>query len=96
MEHKKTIFYFEARGVEWRVEYQYIEIELNKVVSNKIAVTIYEGGRIYHDFGINMPRIKTHNLTKTHAKEIITAARKINKTRDKRDQNINTILNGSK
>lgn len=90
MDHKKTIFYFEARGVEWRVEYCYTEI------SNKIAATVYEAGQIYHDFGSAMPRIKTHNLTKTHAKEIITAARKINKERDKREKNINIILNGSK
>lgn len=90
MDHKKTIFYFEARGVEWRVEYCYTEI------SNKIAATVYEAGQIYHEFGSAMPRIKTHNLTKTHAKEIITAARKINKERDKREKNINIILNGAK
>ena len=90
MDHKKTIFYFETRGVEWRVEYRYIEI------SNKLAATVYEAGQIYHDFGSDMPRIKTHNLTKTHAKEIITTARKLNKERDKRDSKINKILNGTK
>jgi hypothetical protein len=35
-------------------------------------------------------------LTKTHAKEIITTARRLNKDRDKRDKQINKILDGTK
>jgi hypothetical protein len=56
---------------------------------------IYTDGDLYHDFE-KMPYTKTHNLTKTHAKEIITTARKLNKDRDKRDSKINKILNGAK
>jgi hypothetical protein len=95
MEHKKTLFYFEAKGVEWIVEYFY-ETETTRFgeYQNQRA-RIYTNGDLYHDFE-KMPYTKTHNLTKTHAKEIITNARKINKERDKRDSKINKILNGTK
>jgi hypothetical protein len=56
---------------------------------------IYTDGDLYHDFE-KMPYTKTHNLTKTHAKEIITNARKLNKERDKRDSKIKKILDGAK
>ena len=87
MDHKKTLFYFEAKGVEWMVEY-YFEYQIQKA-------RIYTDGDLYHTFE-KMPYAKTHNLTKTHAKEIITAARKLNKERDKREKQLNKILDGAK
>jgi hypothetical protein len=89
MEHKKTLFYFEAKGVEWLIEYYY-KTEIQNGVEYQIQKAhIYTNGDLYHSFE-KMP------YTKTHAKEIITTARKINKERDKRDSKINKILNGAK
>lgn len=95
MEHKKTLFYFEAKGVEWLVEYYYTT-EIHYDIEHQIQkARIYTDGDLYHTFE-KMPYAKTHNLTKTHAKEIITTARKLNKERDKRDSKINKILNAAK
>ena len=95
MEHKKTLFYFESKGVEWLVEYYYTT-EIRYDIEHQIQKAyIYTNGDLYHSFE-KMPYTKTHNLTKTHAKEIITTARKLNKERDKRDSKINKILNGAK
>jgi hypothetical protein len=85
MEHKKSTFYFESNGVEWRVEYFYIK--------SSIAATVYEDGNIYHEFGSSLPRTRTEHPTKSQAKEIITAAKKLNKERDKRDSKIKKLLN---
>ena len=46
--------------------------------------------------GGQLPYTKTENPTKTQAKEIIAAAKKLNKDRDKRDKQINKILDGTK
>jgi hypothetical protein len=104
MEHKKTIFYFESKGVEWMVEYFY-ETETKYGHANRIyeyqnqRIRIYTDGDLYHDFE-KMPSTKTVNLTKTHAKEVITIAKKINKERDKissnRDKKLKKILDGAK
>jgi predicted NAD-dependent protein-ADP-ribosyltransferase YbiA (DUF1768 family) len=95
MEHKKTLFYFESKGVEWMVEYFYeTETRYGQDYQHQRA-RIYTDGDLYHDFE-KMPYTKTHNLTKTHAKEIITNARKLNKERDKRDSKIKKILDGAK
>lgn len=97
MEHKKSIFQFEdSKGVEWRVEYYYILMNWNSGMSNRQAARIYENGDLYHDFGDQLPYTKTENPTKTQAKEIIAAAKKLNKYRDKRDKQINKILDGTK
>ena len=94
MDHKKTLFYFESKGVEWLVEYYYT---IGKY-GNQICSKIYTDGYLYHDFE-GMPYTKTVNLTKTHAKELITIAKKINKERDKistnRDKKINKILSSA-
>lgn len=91
MEHKKTLFYFESKGVEWLVEYYYT---IGKY-GEEICVRIYTDGDLYHDFE-KMPYTKTVNYTKTHAKEIITNAKRLNKERDKRDSKIKKILDGAK
>jgi hypothetical protein len=49
-------------------------------------------GELYHDFDGSIPRTNTNNPTKTQAKEIISAARKINKVTDKRDNKLKKIL----
>ena len=91
MEHKKTLFYFEAKANRILLQNRNtkcVEYQIQKA-------HIYTNGDLYHSFE-KMPYTKTHNLTKTHAKEIITTARKLNKERDKRDSKINKILNGAK
>jgi predicted NAD-dependent protein-ADP-ribosyltransferase YbiA (DUF1768 family) len=98
MEHKKTLFYFESKGVEWMVEYFYeTETRYGHEYQNQRA-RIYTDGDLYHDFE-KMPYTKTVNLTKTHAKEVITIAKKINKERDKissnRDKKLKKILDGA-
>ena len=95
MEHKKTLFHFEARGVEWMVEYYYKTETQNGIEYQIQKARIYTDGDLYHTFE-KMPYAKTHNLTKTHAKEIITTARRLNKDRDKRDKQLNKILDGTK
>ena len=92
MDHKKTLFYFESKGVEWLVEYFYeTEIHYDIEHQNKKA-RIYTDGDLYHEFE-RMPYTKTVNLTMTHAKELIKIANKVNKDRDARDKKINKILN---
>ena len=92
MEHKKTLFYFESKGVEWLVEYYYTtEIHYDIEHQNKHA-RIYTDGDLYHDFTANIPYTKTVNLTMSHAKELIKIAKKLNKDRDARDKKINKIL----
>ena len=84
MNHKKTLFYFESKGVEWLVEYFYKE-------SGNIRVRIYTDGDLYHEFR-GMPDTKTVNRTMTHAKEVIKIAKRLNKVRDERDRKINKII----
>lgn len=93
MDHKKSIFQFESKGIEWRVEYYYTPSSYG---GSNLCASVYEGEELYHDFGSRMPNTKTENPTKTQAKEIIAAARKINKERDTRDTKIKKILDGAK
>lgn len=95
MEHKKTLFYFESKGVEWLVEYYYTKHSSYGITNHIPGARIYTDGDSYHEFE-NMPYTKTVNLTKTHAKELIAIAKKINKERDKRDSKIKKILDGAK
>jgi len=95
MDHKKTLFYFESKGVEWMVEYFYETEKTSFGEYKNQMVRIYTDGYLYHEFE-KMPSTKTVNLTKTHAKEVITIAKKINKERDKissnRDKKLKKIL----
>ena len=92
MDHKKSSFYFESKGTEWRVDYYY---RPGSYGGSHLCAAVYEDGQLYHDFE-NKPYTKTQNPTKTQAKEIISAARKLNKERDKRDNKIEKILDGAK
>jgi len=94
MDHKKSTFVFESKDTEWIVEYYYMPEE--GFERERIAARVLEDGELYHDYRTKMPRTKTENPTKTQAKEIIAAARKIYKERDKRDNKINKVLNGAK
>ena len=50
MEHKKTLFYFEAKGVEWLIEYYY-KTEIQNGVEYQIQKAhIYTNGDLYHSF----------------------------------------------
>jgi hypothetical protein len=94
MEHKKSIFIFEDKDVEWRVEYYYREEDsgYNDYVYKILCAIIFEDESIYHDFNERLPNTKTENPTKTQAKELISAAKRLNKERDKRDKKIKKIL----
>jgi len=84
MDHKKSQFYFTDKGIEWMVEYYY--------VANYLAASVYEDGKLYHDFKNRLPNTRTENPTKTQAKEIISAAKKLYKDRDKRDAKLKKLL----
>jgi hypothetical protein len=87
MDHVKSSFYFKSTDNNWRVDY------LTKSENSQWPTYIvYLNDEIYHDFGGSQPRTNGTHATKSQAKEIISAARKINKERDKRDKKINKIL----
>jgi hypothetical protein len=95
MDHKKSIFIFEKDDTEWIVEYYYTDVywSHSNTTRKEISAKIYENGVLYHDFENKLPYTKTENPTKTQAKEIISAAKKINKEKDKRDKKLKSILN---
>ncbi len=92
MEHKGSIFVFEHKGVEWRVEYYYKYVEGFYDHPNRLAARVFEDGNLYHDYGYEIPYTKTENPTKSQAKELIAKAKVINKKRDERDKKIDGIL----
>lgn len=46
----------------------------------------------YHDFDNRLPGTNTQHPTKTQAREIISAAKKINKVTDAREKKLKKIL----
>jgi hypothetical protein len=89
MEHIKSSFYFKSGDNNWRVDYQ------DKSDSNgwkRLTCQIYLNDELYHDFEGSLPNTNTSNPTKSQAKEIISAAKKINKVSDKRENKLKKIL----
>lgn len=80
MHHLKSSFTFKSSENIWTVEYY----------DDKCFV--YLNGDIYHNFNDGIPNTRSSNPTKTQAKEIISFARKINKSSDKRELKIEKIL----
>lgn len=87
MEHIKSSFYFKSGDNNWRVDY------LNKSENSQWPTCIvYLNDELYHDFRGSQPRTKGTHATKSQAKEIISAARKINKVVDVREKKLKKIL----
>ena len=88
MQHIKSSFFFKSKEDNWRVDYQ------DKSDENgwqQLTCQVYLNDELYHDFD-KMPNTNTHNPTKSQAKEIISAAKRINKVTDKRDKKLKKIL----
>lgn len=87
MEHIKSSFYFKKDNESWRVDYTY--------KGHYPKATVFLDEEIFWDFN-SIPRTRTENPTKSQAKEIITAAKKLYKEkyklRDERDKKLTTIL----
>ena len=85
MEHIKSSFFFKSGDNVWRVDYE------DKPDSGgwvRLTCQVYLNGELYHDFEGRLPNTNTSNPTKSQAKEIISAARKINKVSDVREKKI--------
>jgi hypothetical protein len=87
MNHLKSLFYFESRGLEWKVEYFYTMYFDNPYLTARIFVD----NELFHEFD-HMPSTKISNYTKTHAKELISIAKKIKKQQNEKS-NRNTTKN---
>jgi len=90
MEHIKSSFYFTSKNDVWQVDYIY----KTRNGWNQLAANVLLNKEIYWEFE-SLPNTRTDNPTKTQAKEIISAARKLykeaNKIRDERDQKLNKL-----
>lgn len=87
MEHIKSSFFFKSGDNNWRVDY------LSKPENSQWPTCIvYLNDELYHDFGGRLPRTNGTHATKSQAKEIISAARKINKVVDVREKKLKKIL----
>lgn len=89
MEHIKSSFFFKSGDNIWRVDYE------DKPDSGgwvRLTCQVYLNDELYHDFEGRLPNTNTSNPTKSQAKEIISAARKINKVSDVREKKIKKIL----
>ncbi len=88
MEHIRSSFFFKSKDDTWRVDYQDKPDEGNW---NRLTCQVYLNDEIYHDFE-GIPHTNTSNPTKTQAKEIISAAKKLHKVDDKREKKLKKIL----
>lgn len=90
MEHIKSSFYFTSKNDVWQVDYIY----KTRNGWNQLAANVLLNKEIYWEFE-SLPNTRTDNPTKTQAKEIISAARKLykelHKVRDNRDQKLNKL-----
>ena len=89
MEHIKSSFFFKSKDEIWRVDYQ---DKPNEEGRFRLTCQVYLNDEIYHDFEGRLPNTNTSNPTKSQAKEIISAAKKINKVTDKREKKLKKIL----
>jgi hypothetical protein len=89
MEHIKSSFFFKSKEDTWRVDYQ---DKPNEEGRFRLTCQVYLNDEIYHDFEGRLPNTNTSNPTKSQAKEIISAAKKINKVTDKREKKLKKIL----
>jgi len=92
MKHIKSSFYFTTDNNEsWRVDYTYKPNNWGEDIKS----TVFLNDEEYWDFD-RMPNTRTEHPTKSQAKEIISAAKKLYKEkyklRDERDKKLTKIL----
>lgn len=90
MEHYKSSFYFTSKNDNWQVDYTYN----TKKNYTQLKATVYFNDELYWDFD-EIPNTRTDNPTKSQAREIITAAKKLYKEkyklRDDRDKKLSKL-----
>lgn len=95
MEHTKSSFYFKSKEDNWQVDYTYYTTTHYKTTFTQLKATVYLNDELYWDFDDRIPNTRTENPTKSQAKEIITAARKLYKEnykiRDDRDKKLSKL-----
>jgi len=94
MEHTKSSFYFTSKNDNWQVDYTYYITTHYKTTFTQLKSTVYLNNEIYWDFD-GIPNTRTDNPTKSQAREIITAAKKLYKEnyklRDDRDKKLSKL-----
>lgn len=92
MEHIKSSFYFTSRNDLWQVDYIYKKFGRHS--NTYLTANVLLNQEIYWEFE-SLPSTRTDNPTKTQAKEIISAARKLYKEkykiRDDRDNKLKKL-----
>jgi hypothetical protein len=86
MDHIKSSFYFTSKNDLWQVDYTYKK--------SYLSATVLLNKETFWEFD-SIPSTRTENPTKTQAKEIISAARKLYKetykVRDDRNKKLNEL-----
>jgi hypothetical protein len=92
MEHIKSSFYFTSKNDLWQVDYIYKK--LGPYSNTYLTANVLLNQEIYWEF-TSLPNTRTDNPSKTQAKEIISAARKLYKEkykiRDDRDNKLKKL-----
>jgi len=98
MEHTKSSFSFSSKNDNWQVDYTYIIKTYYGHDNSELKVAVYLNNELYWDFEkmrTYLPYTKTEHPTKSQAKEIISAARKLYKEnyklRDDRDKKLSKL-----
>jgi hypothetical protein len=89
MDHIKSSFYFTSKNDLWQVDYTYKPSNYGN-----LKATVILNKEVFWEFD-SIPNTRTENPTKTQAKEIISAARKLYKetykVRDDRNKKLNEL-----
>ncbi len=95
MEHTKSSFYFTSKNDNWQVDYTYYIKNYYGQDHSELKAIVYLNNELYWDFDDRIPNTRTENPTKSQAKEIISAARKLYKEnyklRDDRDKKLSKL-----
>jgi hypothetical protein len=76
MEHLKTSFYFKGREGEWRVDFN--QAQNGDCFDRPVDIFLNDVKEYHWD---HPPNTRTYNVTKTKAKQIITASKKLKNKR---------------
>ena len=94
MEHTKSSFYFTSKNDNWQVDYTYYIKNYYGQDHSELKAIVYLNNELYWDFD-GIPNTRTDNPTKSQAREIITAAKKLYKEnyklRDDRDKKLSKL-----
>ena len=82
MEHSRTTFYFNIKTIDWKVDYQLVEISWNAYVRKVMKCEIYKNDNLYHTFENQSPS----HVNKTQANRLISKAKKENVREDTIDK----------